>query len=94
MLSSGNSDIALCVSNLLRTYQGEVPYRRKKGVSHETLDLPADEVEQQMIEDAELCLNEFEPRIDIDDIELDTVNKNGDYVYTVDLVPADEDTEE
>jgi phage baseplate assembly protein W len=94
MLASGNSKVAVCVNNLLKTYQDEVPYRRMKGLPHDTVDLPADEIEQQMIEDAELCLDDFEPRIDIDDILLDTINNNGDFTYTVNITPTEEELEE
>ena len=41
MLSKGNSDIAVCVNNLLKTSRGEVPYERLKGVNFSLLDGPA-----------------------------------------------------
>lgn len=90
MRAKNNSDVQLCVTNLLRTFQTEVPYAREKGIRHETLSLPADEIEQQLNEDAEECIDEYEPRVDIDNIEMEAINDGGEYTYRVSLIPADE----
>ena len=45
MLSKGNSDIAVCVNNLLKTSRGEVPYERLKGVNFSLLDGPTTDAE-------------------------------------------------
>lgn len=94
MKKSGNSNIEQCVLNLLKTFKSEIPYARNKGINHETMDLPADEIEQQMNEDAETVIDEYEPRVDIDEIEVDSYNENGEYKYTVDIVPTEDEEEE
>jgi len=94
MLARNNSDVATCVTNLLKTFRTEVPYAREKGIRHETLSLPADEIEQQLNEDAEECIDEYEPRVDIDNIEMQAFNDGGEYTYKVDLLPADSNNEE
>ena len=88
MEKSGNSGIARCIMNILSTFKTEVPYARGKGINHETLDLPADEVEQQLVEDAETATDEYETRVDVDDIEIDTYSEGGVYHYKVDVSNA------
>ncbi len=85
MEKSGNSGIEVCIKNILRTFKSEVPYARGKGINHETLDLPADEVEQQLVEDAEAAIDDYEPRVDVDDIEIDTYSEGGVYLYKVNV---------
>ena len=83
MKGTGNSEVKTCIENILATFKSEVPYARNMGIRHETLDLPADEIEQQLIEDGELAIDEYEPRVDVDDIEMDTFNENGTFKYKV-----------
>lgn len=83
MRSSDNSNIVVCIYNILRTFKSEVPYAREKGIRYETLDLPADEIEQQLVEDAENAVEKYETRVDVSDIEIDTYSENGTYKYKV-----------
>lgn len=85
MLEKNNADLAVCVRNLLKTQKDEVAYRRQKGIPHDTTDLPADEIEQQMVEDAELCIYSYEPRIKINDVSVNVANKNGNFEYIVNI---------
>lgn len=95
MRSVGNSAVQVCIENILATFKSEVPYARNMGINHATLDLPADEVEQQLIEDAELAIDEYEPRVDVDNIEMDVYNENGTFKYKVDVSSSNiENTEE
>ena len=70
MLSKGNSDIAVCVNNLLKISRGEVPYERLKGVNFSLLDGPASTAGQEMIEDIEWMLSIYEPRAKVDGVQL------------------------
>lgn len=62
MKAHGNSDIRLCVDNLLRTFQGEVPYERLKGINPRLIDSPASEMEILLRQDAEWLVETYEPR--------------------------------
>ena len=91
MRRADNSNVSFCVTNLLQTFKTEVPYAREKGINHETLSLPEDEIEQQLNEDAEEVVDEYEPRVDIDDIEMESYSDEGGYKYHVSILPADEE---
>lgn len=94
MKSRGNSEVKTCIENILATFKSEVPYMRNMGIKHETLDIPADEIEQQLIEDGEIAIDEYEKRVDVDRIEIDTFDENGTIKYKVDVSSAsDENTE-
>ena len=92
MKSTGNSEVKTCIENILATFKSEVPYARNKGINHETLDLPADEMEQQLIEDGELAIEGYEPRVDVDNIEMDTFNDNGSLRYKVEVHESESDS--
>lgn len=94
MRSEGNSNVQVCIDNILKTFKSEVPYAREKGINYETLDLPADEAEQQLVEEAELAIDEYEPRVDVDDIDVDSYNENGIYKYHVKISEVNEDKTE
>lgn len=94
MKSEGNSNIQVCIDNLLKTTKGEVPYSRDKGIEGGIVDLPHDEAEVELAESADECIDTYEPRVDIEDIEVDVITVNGNLTYSVDVYPSDdEDTE-
>ena len=70
MLSKNNSNPAVCVNNLLQIARGEVPYERIKGVSFEQIDAPASHAVDDIVEDAEWMLGTYEPRAEIESIEV------------------------
>ena len=70
MLSKNNSNPTVCVNNLLRTARGEVPYDRVKGISSAPLDVPIVRATDEITEDAEWLLDTYEPRAEIDSIEV------------------------
>lgn len=63
MLAKGNADPAVCVLNLLRTWRGEVPYERLKGVDTSLIDRPAGVARPAMEADAVWTVNTYEPRV-------------------------------
>ena len=69
MRAQGNGNPEVCVRNLLSIVQGENPYERSKGLSTSLTDTP---VTQAGIVAAEVgqVLEEYEPRVDEEDIEL------------------------
>lgn len=70
MLSSGNSNVDVCVNNLLKISRGEVPYERLKGVCFSQLDGPATTAGQEIVEDIQWMLAIYEPRAKIESVEL------------------------
>ena len=81
MLSKNNSNPANCVNNLIQIARGEVPYDRVKGVSFESLDEPIEQAADDIIEDAEWMLETYEPRAEIDAIDIEATDaQNGHFV--------------
>ena len=70
MLSKNNSNPAICVNNLIQIARGEVPYDRVKGISIAQLDVPIGQATDEIIEDTEWMLDTYEPRADIESIDV------------------------
>lgn len=71
MKSSGNGDPAQCVGNLLRLIRGEVPYERLKGMDPSLIDQPSAAAAQELMADAEWLIENYEPRINLESIDLE-----------------------
>lgn len=70
MRGSGNGDVALCAENLLRIFRGENPYERIKGIDARSLDKPVLDAEAEILQDAEFCIENYEPRAQIDSLDV------------------------
>ena len=70
MLRKNNSNPATCVNNLLQIARGEVPYDRVKGVSISEIDSPVAQATDDLIEDAEWMLATYEPRVQVEEIDI------------------------
>jgi hypothetical protein len=70
MKGHGNGDVALCAENLLRIFRGENPYERIKGIDARSLDKPALDAEAEILQDAEFCIENYEPRAQIDSLDV------------------------
>nr|DAG65229.1 MAG TPA: lysozyme [Caudoviricetes sp.] len=70
MKGHGNGDVALCAENLLRIFRGENPYERVKGIDARSLDKPALDAEAEILQDAEFCIENYEPRAQIDSLDV------------------------
>lgn len=83
MLSKNNSNPAVCVNNLMQIERGEVPYDRVKGISFAQLDVPIAQATDEIVEDAEWMLDTYEPRAEIDSIEVTPTDApNGHFAIT------------
>lgn len=71
MKASGNGAPAQCVANLLRIVRGEVPYERLKGLDARLIDSPSSTVEAELSADAEWLLENYEPRVSLDSLNLE-----------------------
>lgn len=84
MRKQGNSRPEVCAYNILSTIRGEVAYERIKGVDGRLTDQPANMVTGEAETDAERQLEIFEPRIDVDRVEV-TTDEHGDFEYDIQL---------
>lgn len=73
MKAKGNSRPELCAANLLRIARGEVPYERTKGLSIANIDSPATTAGSDAAADAAWLLENFEPRIDVDSVNIGSI---------------------
>ena len=90
MRATNNSNIRVCVDNLLKTYKGEVPYSRGKGISSDIVDMPIDMAEVTFAAEADECIDMYESRVNIEDTELEVFTVNGDVKYNINLGSKDE----
>lgn len=80
MKASGNGERKNCAENLLKTFRGEVPYSRIKGLDPRNLDRPADMARMEIEADALWLIDTYEPRISTNDIKtVQITNENGDF---------------
>lgn len=89
MLSHGNSAPPVCVLNLLRTFRGEVPYVRTKGVDRALIDIPSTESWRVNV-DAEWVVDSYEPRASLDEVLMGADPRDavaGDLSATAEISP-------
>lgn len=67
MLASGNGSPDVCVMNLLRTFRGEVPYSRIKGLNARNIDRPSSIAKADIEADAVWVISTYEPRVNAND---------------------------
>lgn len=86
MRASGNGNVAVCVHNLLRTFRGEVPYERVKGLDPRMIDKPMETVKLELQQDARWLLETYEPRAVVESINI-TQNEgiSGGFIITANI---------
>lgn len=86
MRASGNGNVKVCASNLLRIYRGEVPYERIKGLDPRMIDKPTSTVLAEIQQDARWLLETYEPRADVESVAV-TFDEgvNGSLIITANL---------
>lgn len=77
MRASGNGEVGVCAENLLKIVRGENPYERVKGINPRSIDRPAMDAEAEIIQDAEWCINTYEPRASLEGVTVEGVNSPG-----------------
>lgn len=86
MLEKGNGNSAVCVLNLLRTWRGEVPYERLKGVDTSLIDRPSGVARPAMEADAVWVVNTYEPRVTANDAVTAALDgMQGDFELTMNV---------
>lgn len=89
MLAHGNAAPPVCALNLLRTFRGEVPYVRTKGIDRALIDMPSTEA-WRLRADAEWAVSSYEPRASLDEVVLGAdglAAVTGDLSATVEISP-------
>ena len=76
MKASGNGTPQQCVANLMNLYQYEVPYARLKGMDPSIIDLPTDEAEVTAKNHASWLIENYEPRVTVNDIKISQTEEN------------------
>ena len=93
MLKSGNGSPPRCVLNILRTYRGEVPFERTKGLDPRHLSRPSLTETPELMEDIKWNIGTFEPRVKLDRInlvEMASAAQTGDFETVVRLIDNQE----
>lgn len=94
MKSTGNGSPELCVHNLLSTIRGEVPYERIKGLDRRYIDAVSNDAEGDLLSDADFVIDTYEPRVDVDDTELEVENAEmGAHVIVTSIAYATDDAD-
>ena len=84
MKAHGNGTPETCASNLLRIVRGEVPFDRVRGRDGALVDQP--NATDEAIADAEWVLETYEPRVDVDSIEINPeAARAGDFSTLVNI---------
>ena len=93
MLRKNNSNPAVCINNLLQIARGEVPYDRIKGVSFAQIDGPIAQATDEISEDAEWMLETYEPRVQVEEIEVKATDApNGHFAINATINTQEVDT--
>ncbi len=88
MRASGNGNVGVCADNLLKIVRGENPYERVKGLNPRSIDRPFTEAEAEIAQEAEWCLNHYEPRAAIEGVTVDMA-VNGDFVVNATIAETE-----
>ncbi len=82
MLSTGNSTVAICTTNLLTLQAGEVHLDQQRGITPAIIDAPATVAVVNLQAAAFRTLENYEPRVTFDDIGLTAAQVIGDFETT------------
>ena len=76
MKAHGNGTPQQCVANLTNLYQYEVPYARLKGMDSSIIDMPKDEAEVTAKNHTSWLIENYEPRVTVNSIEINYTEEN------------------
>lgn len=93
MMASGNGTPQQCADNLLKTARFSVPYERIKGIDGGLVDAPAASAGAGLAADAEWLLETYEPRVEVNNIEVTNTEEPDDFGLVADLTINTEEDE-
>lgn len=76
MKGSGNGEPMQCVTNLLQMVRGECIYDRLKGIDPTLIDKNSESAAPLLVVDAEWLIRTYEPRVDVDNINIKSLLAN------------------
>jgi phage baseplate assembly protein W len=85
MKAKGNGAPEQCVDNLLKTFRGEVPFERIKGLDPRTIDRSIAEGELAIRRDAEWLIGTYEPRVAVKAINVTPADGSGELDITAEI---------
>ena len=85
MLSKGNGEPQVCADNLLRTPRFSVPFERIKGIDGDLIDSPSAAAGDELVADAEWLLDTYEPRVQVNSVEVDQSDGSGNFGLVADI---------
>ena len=86
MKDKGNGRPEQCTANLLVITRGEVPYERIKGLDAGMIDRPSTIVSTEARADIEWALRIYEPRVNVDGINIEGIlSGEGQFGLDVDV---------
>lgn len=89
MLKKGNGRPERCVANLISMSRGECPYDRIKGINPDFVGMAYVEAKAQIKSDIKWLIRTYEPRVDIDNINVDdVVIRSGRFTLSIDTSMA------
>ncbi len=77
MKASGNGRPEQCAANLLKIIRGEIPFDRLKGIEAAIIDNPMQQASTSLEADAEWVIKTYEPRVDINEINVKALLETG-----------------
>ncbi len=91
MRATGNGAPRVCANNLLQITRGEVPFERVKGLDPRLIDRPFGIAEAEIQQDAEWLLETYEPRVDVNAINIEQSDApSGGFTVTADINEKEE----
>ena len=68
MEATGNGNKETCTRNLMKMFQGEVPYARGKGIDQKNIDRPVTTVIARLATETRKMIEKYEPRAEVDSV--------------------------
>lgn len=90
MMATGNGAPRVCANNLLQITRGEVPFERVKGLDPRMIDRPLGIAEAEIQQDAEWLLETYEPRVEVNAINIAPSDASGGFAITADINETEE----
>jgi len=91
MLASGNGTPQVCIHNLMRLWQGEIPYDRLRGMNPDLTDKTITEFRAETINHAVWLIETYEPRVKLNDSNIVTDTENDIEVLNLNTIIGEAD---
>lgn len=86
MLSNGNGSPQTCVYNLMKLFQGEVPYDRLRGMNPDMIDKNTPDLNAEAISHAVWLIETYEPRVTLSEANIITDEATGSEIINLNTI--------